>query len=61
MEARQKWSLLNDMFGDVEEVRKCLGIITAPFLARLRVNSFRAMLTAFALTPIGHIHSPSRE
>jgi hypothetical protein len=49
------------MFGDVEDVRECLDATTTHFLARLRANSFRTILTALALTPLGRAHIRARQ
>jgi hypothetical protein len=56
MKVLQEWQLIRDMFGDVEEVRECLHVITSRFLARSRANSFRTMFTVLTLTPMARAH-----
>jgi hypothetical protein len=51
-EVLQEWSLLNGMFGDIEEVRECKRILAACLLARSQANSFRATLAALTFIPM---------
>jgi hypothetical protein len=60
-EVLREWGQLLSVCSDNQGIVDCLDLLSAHFLARLRMNSFCIILTAFALSPVGRAEIRIRE